>query len=186
MKIAHIDDESWDSGLTEYALSLAKAQAEAGHEIRFFAPAGSHAEGKAAKYGLKTVCFPKNKLGSAGAMRAIVSFRPEVINAHTGSSHSWAAVMPAFLSGKTALIRTRADARPVRKKPFSSMLWGRTAGFIGANSRITEEFRSVFGGRPRSAVILQGIADCAAKPAPKTPGAPTIGIIGRLDPVKGH
>jgi len=186
MKIAHVDDETWDSGLTEYALSLARAQAGAGHDILFFAPAGSHAEAKAGKYGLKTVRFPKNKLGSAGAMRAITAFRPDVINAHTGSSHSWAAVMTAFMSGRTSLIRTRADARPMRKKPFSSMLWGRTGGFIGANSRITEEFRSVFGSKARSAAILQGIADCAAKPAPKAGGYPTIGVIGRLDPVKGH
>lgn len=185
MKIAHIDDEIWDSGLTEYALTLAKAQTEAGHEVLFFAPKGSHAEAKARHIGLKTALFPQNKLASGGAMRALLAFKPQVLDAHTGASHSWAAVMTAFLPGKTALIRTRADARPVRKKPLASILWARTSGFIGANSRITGEFRALFHEAPPSATVVQGIAD--RKTPPDEPGSgATIGMIGRLDPVKGH
>ncbi|HOX23926.1 MAG TPA: hypothetical protein PLL10_10705, partial [Elusimicrobiales bacterium] len=96
MKILHLDDESWDSGLTEYALSLAQAQRKAGAQCLFGAPKDSHAFQAAQKAGLHVLDIG-GKWANAGAiLRAALQFRPKIINAHTGSAHSFGAFLKFF------------------------------------------------------------------------------------------
>ncbi|MEK7747034.1 MAG: glycosyltransferase, partial [Elusimicrobiota bacterium] len=69
---------------------------------------------------------------------------------------------------------------------LAGMLWRRTAGFIAANRAILEAARPLLEpGETPSAVIFPGIED-PGPPAPFPAGGPVIGILGRLDPVKGH
>jgi len=128
-----------------------------------------------------------DKWAAAGkTLGAIRTFSPEVINAHTGSAHSFGAFAKLFsATPRPALIRTRADARPLRRKPLSGPLWACTDGFIGANSAIVESFRALYPSSPASRLVLQGIADCCQAPQTEAPPR-TLGMLSRLDPVKGH
>jgi len=186
MKILHLDDETWDSGLTEYALSLARAQQKAGADCLFGAPRGSHAFSAAEKAGLPVLDISR-KWAKAGQILAETGrFGPQVINAHTGSAHTFGAFLKFLSSGPRAkLVRTRADARPFSCKPLSAPLWALTDGFIGANSAINRSFRICLPNGPQDRLILQGIADFCSEGAP-APQGKTLGILSRLDPVKGH
>ncbi|MFA6584738.1 MAG: glycosyltransferase family 4 protein [Elusimicrobiaceae bacterium] len=180
MKIVQFTDEVWDSGLSEYALTLASALSDAGHESYFMARKNSHAALRAKTLNLKLLEF-ENKI--TDTLKALREIQPDIINAHTGSSHSCAVALTAFLK-KTAAIRTRADAREFQLKPFSFLLWGRTNGFIAANSEILKQFRASKANRIPSALIMQAVA------RPQTPPTPAqgakLGLVARLDPVKGH
>jgi glycosyltransferase involved in cell wall biosynthesis len=82
-------------------------------------------------------------------------------------------------------VRTRADARSPRPRPGQGWLLRRTAGLIVANRAILRGLE----GAPlpaARAVIHQGIA-LNGEFAPGPPPARAIaGLLGRLDPVKGH
>lgn len=186
MKILHLDDESWDSGLTEYALSLARAQKKAGADCLFGAPRGSHAFSAAEKAGLPVLDISRKWANAGGILRELNTFRPQIINAHTGSAHTFGAFLKFISPGpRTKLIRTRADARPFSRKPLSAPLWALTDGFIGANSSITRSFRLCLPNGPQDRLVLQGIEDFTPQAKPPAQGQ-TFGMISRLDPVKGH
>lgn len=183
MNIVQFADETWDSGLTEYALTLTAALTERGHKCWFMALDGSHAHKRALRLGLNTIAVRKTPGGYLSALKKLREIKPDIINAHTGSSHSFAVLLALGLA-RTAVVRTRADARDFRLKPFASLLWGRTAGFIAANNFILTQFKAALGGQVPAALIMQGIY------APDTPVTAAegkkIGIVARLDPVKGH
>ncbi|MDE1977455.1 MAG: hypothetical protein KGI84_09400, partial [Elusimicrobia bacterium] len=129
MKILHLHDESWDSGLAHYALSLAQTQQNCGHDVYFWAQRGSFAAKAARAAGLAA-----REIGSPWA--ALPSLRQaakaagvEIINAHTGSAHSLAAAL-AF-GRKIAVVRTWADARLPAASFGRRFLARRTALFIG-------------------------------------------------------
>ncbi|MDD4004475.1 MAG: glycosyltransferase family 4 protein [Elusimicrobiaceae bacterium] len=184
MKIIQYADESWDSGLTEYALTLARALAARGHACYFMAAPDGYARKRAEQFGLPVLAAEKSAGGFFRLLQQLRAIKPEIINAHTGSAHSHSVMLAAAGLPGTAVIRTRADARELRRKPFSGLLWNRTAGFIAANSRIMNRFAAVFGGGIKAELIPQGIF------TPQTPPVPAqglkIGLVGRLDPVKGH
>ena len=186
MKILHLDDEIWDSGLTEYALSLALVQHKAGHSCLFAAPADSHAFKKATTHGIPTLDLADKWAGAGKILGAVRLFSPDIINAHTGSAHSFGAFVKLFsASPRPALIRTRADARDFRQKFLSGPLWACTDGFIGANTPTVQAFRNAYPVSPLSRVVFQGIADTGEAPVTSAE-AHTLGMISRLDPVKGH
>jgi len=186
MRILHIGDEIWDSGLTEYSLALALAQKAAERDVLFMARTGSYASKRAFKRGLQGVTF-RGWRAYMQLMKLVSDFAPHIINAHTGSAHTLAVALNQFAPHRAAVIRTRADARPLSKKLFSNMLWKRTNGFMAANSQIMANF--VQFGHPKvvSALVPQGIADkFQAERLPKKDNVFRVAIVARLDPVKGH
>lgn len=187
MKIIHIDDERWDSGLTDYALTLALSQKMAGHDLRFWGKKGTFPLQKAQKVGLETVACQNWAIRVPCLRKQMRLFRPDIVNVHTGSSHSLAAAISATLASPPAIVRTRGDARPVKARPFSGRMWKRTRGFIAANAAILAGFRDVFGGMGIiSETIYQGIPDLEPVKSQHRAKPPVIGMVGRLDPVKGH
>ncbi|MFH1620450.1 MAG: glycosyltransferase family 4 protein [bacterium] len=191
MRIIHFNDERWDSGLTDYALTLAAAQKKAGHRVEFWACRGKPAFKKAAELGLETFDCGNSVLRLAVLHRRLSKFGADIINTHTGSSHSTAAALCAPLSRGPALVRTRCDAGIIKKKLFAPTLWKRTSAFIAGNGKILENFRAVFPGLfIPSAAVYQGICDPGAgtgnRPGPGEHTGITVGMLGRLDPVKGH
>jgi len=69
-------------------------------------------------------------------------------------------------------------------RPGLRLLWTRTSGFIAASRAILEQARKLIGGTP-CAAIIQGLKD-PGPPSPLPALPPCVGIVGRLDPVKGH
>jgi glycosyltransferase involved in cell wall biosynthesis len=171
MKIIHLADETWDSGLTDYALILASAQKKAGHTIYLACLANSFAEKKGF---FKFLHFAKK----------ISDIKPDILNTHTGSTHTLAVVAKKLSTHKLLLVRTRADARPITKKIFSDFLWKNTDGFVAANSKILRRFNEKITPKIPSRFILQAIENPPTPETKKTPN--TIGILARLDPIKGH
>jgi glycosyltransferase involved in cell wall biosynthesis len=183
VNIVHIEDEPWDSGIADYALALAKEQRRRGHDVRVFGRAGSPflVEAKSAGLPIRGWRSTAAAFLSAGAIsRELRALRAEVVVAHTGSAHSLAALTAPRTA---ALVRTRADARPPKRNALTRWVASRTARFIAANAEIERQLRRTFP-HARVDLVPQGLAG-PERPA-NLPTAPTLGLLARLDPVKGH
>lgn len=180
MRILHLHDEPWDSGIAHYALTLAAEQKRRGHRVFFWSREAAFAAQAARDLGLECLEVASPWRDLAVFRERALALGVEIINAHTGSSQAWGAALA--LGGNVPLVRTRADARPTSRHFFSRFMARRTAAFIAANSRIAAELSLAFPGA-RVATVLPGLPDAAA---PALAGEPVVGILGRLDPVKGH
>lgn len=184
MKIIHLADEIWDSGLTDYALTLASAQKTIGCKIYFACLECSFAHKKAKALGLNTITIAKKPTAFVGFAKKAKKINPQIINAHTGSTHTLAVLAKKIFRLKGMTVRTRADARPMIKKPLWSFLWKNTDGFIAANSKILARFKQKIKFEIPIALVPQAIGNA---PTPRSIlQNHTIGILARLDPVKGH
>lgn len=180
MRLLQIEDEPWDSGMAHYALTLAQELKRRGHDVYFWGKTGSPLMGQAQAAGLPVESWrqPWARLPRLRRLRRELGI--ELINAHTGSSHSLAAALAAFTD--VAVVRTRGDVRPASKHALAQTLAERTRAFIAANSCIREDLAAAFP-LARVVTIFQGLAPLRELPLPD---APVFGILGRLDPVKGH
>ncbi len=180
MNILHVSDEPWDSGIAHYALSLAGEQSRRGHRVRLWCRPDSPPGAAARRQGLEVRDLTRPWL-SLGDLRGEVRSRGiQVINAHTGTGHSLAAAAAAGLP--VAVVRTRGDARPAEAHALARALARRTAAFIAANTGIRRDLEASFPGA-RVELIFQGIGSGGAAPEA---AEPAVGLVGRLDPVKGH
>ncbi len=183
MKILQMVDVPWDSGLAHYALVLAQGLKQKGHKVFVSAVPGEKPWAKARRLGLKTVPMATFK-GLAPLRRFLREQKIEVINAHTGSTHSLA--VAAALGSSIAVIRTRSDARGVRKNMGTSLLFRRTQRVIAAADYIRRDYlKNLKLPAAKVVTIYQGY-DLDNHEVQAIPRAPIIGIIARLDPVKGH
>lgn len=184
MRLVHLADEPYDSGLTQYALRAATGLAARGHAVAFWGRAGSPSLEAARRAGLEAVSFRRPWLELPALRRALADFRADALVAHTGSAHTLGALLCA--RGGPALVRVRGDARPLRRRPGAGLLWGRTRAFIAANRAIAAEFAALFPGHPVAvSVVYEGLDD-PGPAAPPPGGSPVFGVVARLDPVKGH
>lgn len=180
MKILQIEDEPWDSGIAHYALTLSACLRQRGHEVHFWGkPLGDPLK-KAKAAGLPVLGLRKPWLSLPLLRARLQRAGIELINAHTGSAHSLAAALAAGLG--IPVVRTRGESRPPKAHPLARGLARRTQAFIAANNAIARQLKRSFP-RARVEVILQGVADEGFMPLPQRP---TFGLLGRLDPVKGH
>ncbi|MCX5793918.1 MAG: glycosyltransferase family 4 protein [Elusimicrobia bacterium] len=180
MRILQIEDEPWDSGIAHYALTLSAQLQRLGHEVHFWGRAGSTLVAAAARAGLRARGLRRPWSSLHGLRAQVRAAGIELINAHTGSGHALAAALAALTT--VAVVRTRGDARPAAKHPLARLLARRTDAYIAANSAIARDLAAAFWGS-RVATVFQGIA---AGPPPPLPAGCAFGLLGRLDPVKGH
>jgi glycosyltransferase involved in cell wall biosynthesis len=182
MRILHLLDIPWHSGLAHYALSLAAALRGAGHETWIGARRGSGPWTAAGALGLPRV--PHARLSSLSALRAFLRReRIGVIDAHTGDTHILAVAAAAGLAA--VVVRTRSDARPVRKRPGTGLLFRHTNCTIAAAEYIRQQYLDTLGlASERVVTILQGTELPTSVPEPT--GQSRVAMVGRLDPVKGH
>ena len=113
MKILHLIDEPWDSGITAYALQTASLLHKAGDNVTVGVLAGKKPEKLAVEKGLITAPFE-----GVGQLRRLLKRPWDLINAHTGRTHTWSILTRALAglgSARTVpVVRTRGDARPIR------------------------------------------------------------------------
>jgi glycosyltransferase involved in cell wall biosynthesis len=180
VKILQILDERWDSGLTAYGLTLARALAARGHSVTIAARPGQAAEKRAAALG-----FPVLPLGSfLASARAVRAGEFDVVNAHTGAGHTLGFAATRF--SRAALVRTRGEARRLSVRPGQAALFRRTEAVVAASRALAEAYAQRFpflGDRLR---VVEPAVDLPVHPAPFPTGPFRAGIVGRLDPVKGH
>jgi len=183
MKIIHLIDIPWDSGLANYALILGQGLQKRGHTVYIGCKPGEKPWDKAQRMGLQTV--PYTRLTDALALRKfLIDQSIHIVNAHTGSTHTLA--ITAAVGLRTRVIRTRSDARPVRRSFGSGFLFHRTARVIAAAEYIRRDFlQTLHLSDEKVITVYQGLDLETFSPSP-LPEKPTLGIIARLDPVKGH
>lgn len=182
MRLLHLHDESWDSGIAHYALTLSLELSRRGHALEFWARRASSAAEAAKRAGLVVRELRRPWLSAPRLAAAARRFRPDVVNAFTGSMQSLGAALCA--ASRARLVRTCADARPPKAHALARALSRRTAAYAAANSALAAHLRRAF---PKARVVLlpQGIAAPADEP-PALPQERAVGLLGRFDAVKGH
>ena len=183
MNIVHLEDEPWDSGIGHYAVTLAAEQARRGHNVALWGVKGSPLVKDAAARGLPTRTWtagPAGWLEIPALRRELAAFAPEIINAHTGSAHALAITLAPK---GVAIVRTRGDARPAHATTLTRWAAKRTTAFIAANTAIKTKLVAAFPDA-RVSLVPQGIE--GPESAAPMPGSPLVGVIARMDPVKGH
>ena len=186
MKILNIIDIPWHSGLAAYAFDQSSALAERGHSIFFAAPENSAAAAFARDRSLPLTIIPPRRshliIGALLGLRKLIdSEKIDIINAHTGRAQTMAWLASRLATRKTVLIRTKADA----KLPSAGFTMNRAALIIAGSGAIKKMYTRAGLADGKVEVIYQGIT-----PSPPLQSAEAlplkIGILGRLDPVKGH
>jgi len=180
LNIVHLEDESWDSGIAHYALTLAAEQARRGHRVAIWGARGSPVLAQAAALGLPARGWAEPWLELRSLRRELSAFKPDIVNAHTGSAHALAL---ALAPRGAAVVRTRGDARPPKSGLFARLAARGTAAYIAANSSLRAQLEAAFPGK-RVRLVTQGLEGPPA--AAPLPAAPVVGMIARFDPVKGH
>lgn len=184
LTVVHLEDEPWDSGIAHYALTLAVEQKRRGWNVEFWGRIGAPPLKDAAAAGVPCRGFD----GGAGpwlrlpTLRRVLRERQvRVLNAHTGSSHLLALALAA--GSDIRVVRTRGDARAPSSGPLARWSAKRTHAFIAANRALSQALDHSFPGA-RVRLVAQGVPGPAV--LPHLPPAPVLGLLGRLDPVKGH
>ena len=185
MKIWLLSSNRWNSAVTEYALSSARALQMRGHDILFTPLAGSAAERRASDLGLPVRPLKHFSVGKVIAHQRIDrAFKPKVILTFGGPE--------TFLARfcKKPTIR-------VRGIDIDSQVWLAEARHKVSNSHVNaivtpsrvlaEKVRTLAGSKQVVPVVLgcdtkkfqRSVAQYPKKP-------PNALIFGRFDPVKGH
>jgi len=179
MKVLHIVDERWDSGLTAYGMAAARALRDAGHNVLIGCLPASPALKQAQKEKLRF--FLMNRFWEF--RRDVRGERFDVINAHTGRGHVWG--WGAAWGTDTALVRTRGDARAVRRKFGQGWLYRATDAVIAPSRVIADGLREAYREAwDRVAVVYPGLEIPPYTPEPM--GPVRVALVARLDPVKGQ
>lgn len=181
LKILSVIDIPWNSALAAYAFDQALALRAGGHGVLFACPEGSAAMDFSGKAGFKAVAIPARKAYHRLPL-ALLRLRSIIKKEGIGAvcAHSGRAQTLGYLLG-LPMIRVKADA----KKPSTGFTFAAVSKTIAASSYIENLYLQAGLDRGRLAVIRQGIAApvlLVRKPAPPY----KVGLLGRLDPVKGH
>ena len=186
MKILNIIDIPWHSGLAAYAFDQSSALAERGHSVFFAAPENSAAAAFARARAFPLTIIPRRRnyliLGALLDMKKLIDAKGiDIINAHTGKAQTMAWLLSHITARPPVLVRTKADA----KRPRLGFTLG-SAALVITGSKVIKEMYTEAGLSPdKTEVIYQGIIPLPAEESP--PSDPLrVGMLGRLDPVKGH
>ncbi|MBI4349977.1 MAG: glycosyltransferase family 4 protein [Elusimicrobia bacterium] len=181
LRILSVIDIPWNSGLAAYAFDQARALRGAGHTVVFACPEGSAASDLAAREGYKYFLIPGRReyLRLPPALlrlrAAVRGERIDAVCAHTGRAQTL-----GFLLGPP-LLRVKADV----KKPSAGSAFSPVRKTIAASAYIGKMYLDAGLDSSRLAVIRQGV-DLPPASTPKSSAPFRIGLLGRLDPVKGH
>ncbi len=191
MKVWHLCSNRWNSAITEYALRSAQSLALQGGEQLVSALAGRPLDQRASELGLTVDRWPDFKPGFASVRRlrqTAKAFQPEVIICYGGPETSLLQLLPKG----PALWRFRGqneDALRQRAGRLFQFSHRHLHGMLTPSSILADRLRQQWlASKPVTAVAL-GLAsqhwnfqaDAYAKAE-----RPTLRIVGRFDPIKGH
>ncbi len=179
MNILFLHDEPWDSGILSYALTLALEMKSRGHAVQFWCQENSFAERECRRLSLDYLPLKRPWLSLSQLRRKIKAEQISIIDAFTGSSQS----LGLAIRGKVPLVRTFADARLPGRNFFSRLGLKTISHFIAANTAIQESLKAASVSASID-LIFQGTQGPPREISWSPEGA--IGILGRLDKVKGH
>ncbi|SME91557.1 glycosyltransferase family 1 protein [Pseudobacteriovorax antillogorgiicola] len=178
----HICSNRWNSAVTEYALSAAKSLKDVGWNSVFTGLADKPGHLRAMNEGLS--CSPLAHFKISTLPRLIKLYwqiRPDVIFVYGGAE----TFLSRFFLG-TPIIRFRGQDRDLTHppKPWSYRLsQSHIAGVITPSETVAKNFRSL---ETRTKAITLGIDAQRYQASETRYERPTVTILGRFDPVKGH
>jgi glycosyltransferase involved in cell wall biosynthesis len=122
-------------------------------------------------------------------VRAIRSFRPDVVHANLSSPWSCQyAIAAAALTGRSAVAvyQLPVPARSARQRFAKRLTSGRVDLHVGVGERTSREVESLVG-LPAGSVrtVHNGVPDVAVEPMPRPRPGVIVGAAGRLEPQKG-
>lgn len=194
----------WFNATAWYGLYLSSLLRGAGHETLVLALPGTATFRKAEEWGLEPLALPLNSLGPlelprlhGRLARLLGDFKPQLVNCHRGESFALWGLLKR--RGGYALVRTRGDRRPPKNNLPNRLLHKRAAdAVIATNSGTARDLIAGLGLAPEKVFTVLGGVDTGRFYPDKAAGAAlraslgiapeefVLGLLGRLDPVKGH
>ncbi len=184
LKILNLIDIPWASAAADYAMTQSAVMAQKGHIIYFGASKESFSFKAAQKAGYGLFNFPdRKKTLSPVDIFSLVSFCKkegiDIINSHTGRAMSAAAAAKVFMP-KIKTVRTKSDA----KTPSVNLISKSVSLIICGSKHIENMYRQKSSKLPLK-TIYKGCGEIRLAVLPPAPPFKA-GLLGRLDPVKGH
>lgn len=207
MRTIQVLNVRWFNATAWYGLFLAKLLRDAGHHTKVITLPGTATHRKAVEWGMEPLPMAlnsSNPLAQPGLMRSLYrlirEFKPDIINCHRGEAFALFGLLRAARTPLPfALVRTRGDQRLPKANFINKILYAHGAdALIATNSRMATHFTDGMGvPAARVHTILGGVDEQKfvfdAKGREKVrrefnipDNAFVFGLLGRLDPVKGH
>lgn len=182
LKILNLIDIPWYSALTDYAFAQAKVLSEKGHKIYFGSDRNSLLWQKANEDGYQTIeITDRKKIITPFLIHKLIKFikkeNIDIINAHTGRTQTLAYIISHVIP-KIKIIRMKSDAKKIKK----SFTYSKISGIICGSKYLLNMYSNF---KIKKEVIYKSINPPEYIP-PSKDKPYKIGILGRLDPVKGH
>lgn len=184
MRIWHLLSNRWNSAVTEYAISSARALAGRGHETLLTPLRGSPAEQRANDLGISTRAMDNFSAFKVVEARSIYrDFEPDLIFCHGGPE----CFLARYLEAPTIRVRG-VDFVENQFLVTLRQRWAhsRIAAVLTPNEILAKKIQLVLPCLPVRAIVL----GCDVEKFERVPNAreKTISamIFGRFDPVKGH
>ncbi|MDR2892097.1 MAG: glycosyltransferase [Deltaproteobacteria bacterium] len=207
LRIIQVVNVRWVNATAWYALFLSRLLARAGHEVLVLGLEGAKSFALAEEWGLAPRALPLNSANPfrqaalyADMAKLVRDFQPQVVNCHRGESFALWALLRSRLprASRYGLVRTRGDQRPIKNNFVNRRLYAGADALIATNSRIAVSMERDLGADASKVFTILGGVDktvfypdpaAGAKARQKYGFAPddfVVGLLGRLDPVKGH
>lgn len=205
LRVLNLITVPWFNACAEAALDTGRALRDKGAAVYFGGTQGSpviaraRAEGFEVARGLRFASFnPAVVLVSlARLMSFIKTRRINCLVSHRGEDHLFSGLARLFTRGRIAHVNVRADIRRPKKNIFNTLLHRKyTQAFVVASGFMQGYFEALGVPRERVHVIPPPVdASAFAGYQPGTDlrkdlglgkGHVLVGVIARLDPVKGH
>jgi len=189
MKILHLIDIPWWSGLSSYAFDCIKANLDSGHSVILACEKNSLSHKKAIEMRIRT--FTTRGRGSLYALynlfcigKIVLLERPGTMIAHTGSTH-WIALIWGKLFN-IPVLRTRATSQPLRKSAVNKMIYMQSKKIVTASGKLKKECLALLSRDFTGITTIYPPVDIRGRSQEQGRSPISIGIVARLDPVKGY
>lgn len=202
LSVLHIINVRWFNASAEYAIAISRYLKSSGHNILIVSKEGIPAIDKARSSGLEVdtaVSFsPMNFFTDLIKLKQICDkVTPDIIHAHHAEGHALSVALKRFFRGPK-VIRTRVDIRAPKRNLFNRIIHRNTDCIIVPGELIKRNVVSTTGINPERVKVIYGGVDTEKFRSNGHSGiefrrlhgipedAITIGLLARLDPVKGH
>ena len=188
-RIWHVSSNPWNSAVTEYALSACMAMQQSSWEVSFSCLKGTLPARRAAELGLSGPAFSNFGLRELRAFRrAFLEIRPDVVCLYGGKEN----FLSRFLPRDAKIIRLRGSDRDIThiKPPLSYRLSEGPLSAVLVPCEEAYKRYKLLSTHPVHLVPI-GLSTERFFFSPRSflkakEERPTLRIIGRFDPVKGH
>lgn len=186
LKVWHLCSNRWNSAITEYALSAARAMQMVGYTSRLGMLAGSPGAERAVAAGVAVDLAPGFGLAHIKTWRAAAAkFDPDIVITYGGPETTLLPMLP--LRRETTLWRFRGQDVEGSSLIAQSKFYvahRRVDALLAPSDMAAQRLRLLTTSKPIYVVPL-GIDATRFKPSATTARRDIV-ILGRLDPIKGH